>query len=367
MVLLRLDSLALSRSRFALSPAAETLGALKALSRPCVDPWLAPWHARHHAALRAALAADPFAEGLVRLTSSTKYLPDQVSLPPTGGMHTRLNDELALMCEVPDEDVVASVRLAVAASWEEHDVDSWLTGRNFAARTAELFRRTWDAHLAADWPRRRIALERDVTYRAGLLAAYGWPRALERMARRTAWTGADAIRFSDRPGPDRVVGPDGMLFVPYTGARGSWLCEAPGRPYALVYPARGSGADPSDSRAHAGGDPDRDGRAGLEHRDRRDRALGRLLGTGRAAILRTLERPATSSELAAELDVSLGTVGGHLAVLRDAELVVGTRVGRRVVYRRTEAGEVLATGMTWTTGERHDDGVDVADGADGFG
>jgi DNA-binding transcriptional ArsR family regulator len=347
MVLLRLDSLALSRSRFALSPAAETLGALMALSRPCVDPWLAPWHARHQAALRAALATDPFAEGLVRLVSSTKYLPDQVSLPPTDGMRTRLEDELARMREVPDETVVESVRLSVAASWEEHDVGSWLTGRDFAARTARLYRRTWDAHLADDWPRRRKLLERDVTYRAGLLAAYGWPRALERMARRTAWIGADAIRFSDRPGPDRVVGADGMLFVPYTGARGSWLCEAPGRPYAMVYPARGTGAEPSA--------PDR-GR-----RDHRDRALGRLLGTGRAAILRAVARPATSSELAAELDLSLGTVGGHLAVLREAELVVGERVGRRVVYRRTEAGEALATGMTGTTGtagEHHGDGVD---------
>ncbi|WP_042420892.1 helix-turn-helix domain-containing protein [Streptacidiphilus anmyonensis] len=362
MVLLRLDSLALARSRFALSPAAETLGALMALSRPCVDPWLARWHARHHATLRATLAADPFAEGLVRLVSSTKYLPDHVSLPPTDGMRTRLEDELAQMREVPDDVVVESVRLAVAASWEEHDVASWLTGCDFAARTAELYRRAWDAHLAEDWPRRRRLLERDVTYRAGLLAAYGWPRALEQMARRTAWTGADAIRFSDRPGPDRVVGPDGMLFVPYTGARGTWLCEALDRPYALVYPARGLGVEaspgPSTEQSAPSGDRDRDRDGDRDRdrdRDRRDRALGRLLGTGRAAILRALARPATSSELAAELDLSLGTVGGHLAVLREAELVVGARVGRRVVYRRTEAGEVLATG---TTGERHDDGID---------
>ncbi|SEL57781.1 helix-turn-helix domain-containing protein [Streptacidiphilus jiangxiensis] len=338
MVLLRLDSLALARSRFALSPAAETFGALKALSRPCLDPWLADWHARHHGALRALLAADPFAEGLVRLMSSTKYLPDHVTLPPTGGMRTRLDDELAQMRAVPDDEVAASLKLALEASWEEHDLDAWLTGRNFAARTADLYRRTWDAHLAADWPRRRTLLERDVTYRAGLLAAYGWSRALERMARRTAWIGADAIRFSDRPGPDRVVGPEGMLFVPYTGSRGSWLCEAEDRPYALVYPARGSGAQ---STAAADG---------------RERALARLLGAGRATILRALARPATSSELAAELDLSLGTVGGHLAILREAELVVGARVGRRVVYRRTEAGEVLATG---STGVRHDDG-DVA-------
>ncbi|MEU3568592.1 helix-turn-helix domain-containing protein [Kitasatospora sp. NPDC036755] len=334
MVLLRLDSRALSRSRFALSPLAETLGAAIALSRPCTDTWLAPWHARHHAAFRARLDADPFARGMVALISSTKYLPDHVSFPPPGGMRTRLHEELAQMARVPDEAVGASLQLAVEASWERHDLGAWLTGHDWAGRTAELFRHIWDTHLAADWPRRRALLERDVTYRAGLLAAYGWPRAVERMNRHSVWVGADAIRFSNRPGHDRVVGPEGMLFVPYTCAgQGTWLCEAPGLPYALVYPARGTGDLQS-----AGAGP-------------RNQALARLIGTGRTAILRALESPATSSELAAELDLSLGTVGGHLAVLREAELVVGERTGRRVVYRRTEAGEVLATGRTTMAGD----------------
>ncbi|MFT2016529.1 winged helix-turn-helix domain-containing protein [Streptomyces sp. 796.1] len=328
-MLLRLDSQALARSRFALSPLAETLGAAMALSRPCTDRWLAPWHARHHAAFQDLLAADPFAKGLVTLVSSTKYLPDHVSLPPPDGMRTRLGDELARMACVPDDVVGASLRLAVEASWERHDLGAWLTGHDWAARTAVLFQRVWDAHLAEVWPRRRALLERDVTYRAGLLAAYGWPRAVERMNRHSVWVGADAIRFSSRPGHDRVVGPEGMLFVPYTGlGRGTWLCEGLGLPYALVYPARGSGDLPS-----AAARP-------------RQQALARLIGTGRAAILRALEHPATSSELAAELGLSLGTVGGHLAVLREAELVVGERAGRRVVYRRTAAGDALATGGT---------------------
>ncbi|MGW2920755.1 hypothetical protein ACWDBF_23205 [Streptomyces angustmyceticus] len=70
--------------------------------------------------------------------------------------------------------------------------------------------------------------------------------------------------------------------------------------------------------------------------------LERLIGTGRAALLRALERPATSSELAVKLRQSLSTIGGHLTALRLTDLVVGTRVGRRVVYRRTEPGDLLA-------------------------
>ncbi|GAA2136455.1 hypothetical protein GCM10009760_16000 [Kitasatospora kazusensis] len=141
------------------------------------------------------------------------------------------------------------------------------------------------------------------------------------MSRGSAWEGADAIRFSKRPGPDRVVGDGGMLFVPVSVSSGTWLCEGPSAQYALVYPARGFATN-----AHA----------------RPDGALGRLIGAGRAAILHALRCPATSSELAAQLDLSLGTVGGHLAILRDADLIIGTRVGRRVVYRRTETGDLLA-------------------------
>jgi helix-turn-helix protein len=321
MVLLRLDSMALSRSRFALSPLAETLGSMIVLSRPCTDPWLSAWHSRHRTVFSARLNADPFARGLVRLIGSTKYLPDHLTLPPMGGMGTTLESELAEVVSMPDETVRHGLEQAVAHSWEDQDL-TWLSGHNWSARTAELFRGVWRDHLAADWSRRRALLERDVTYRAGLLAAYGWPRALQQMSRRSAWVGTDAIRFSDRPGPDRIVGADGMLFVPVTKQRGSWLCEGPSGPYALVYPARGTGETVGPGRpAHA---------------------LARLLGPGRATILRELERPATSSELAAQLGQSLGTIGGHLAVLREADLVVGARVGRRVVYRRTDLGDHLA-------------------------
>ncbi|WP_282205163.1 ArsR/SmtB family transcription factor [Kitasatospora fiedleri] len=57
-----------------------------------------------------------------------------------------------------------------------------------------------------------------------------------------------------------------------------------------------------------------------------------------------METPATTSELALLLDQSVGTVGGHLAILRDTGLVDRTRVGRRVLYHRTELGDRLAQG-----------------------
>ncbi|MFB6605766.1 helix-turn-helix domain-containing protein [Streptomyces noursei] len=122
------------------------------------------------------------------------------------------------------------------------------------------------------------------------------------MSRHSTWEGPDAIRFGRRPGPDRVIGDAGMLFVPVSLATGTWLCEGPPGHYAQVYPARGG------ATVHAL----------PQHTTTPGRALARLVGTGRAGLLHALRQPATSTELAARLQQSLGTVGGHLAVLRDA-------------------------------------------------
>ncbi len=321
MTLLRLSSQALSRSRFALSPLAETLAAVRVLDGPTADPWLARWHAEHAPALAATLAADPFARGFVTLLHAGKWLPWLVTHPPHGGMSTTLASELVVVAATPDEVVRSDLR----ETREKVGAPelNWLIGRNLGPRVAALLQRVWTEHVQPDWARRRGLLERDITYRAGLLAAHGWPRALEKMSRRSAWLGTDTIRFTDQPGADRVVGADGMAFVPVSLSAGTWLCEDPDGLYALVYPARGSAAvEPVTAPG----------------------ALDRLLGAGRARLLHELARPATSSELAHELAVSLGTVGGHLAVLRGSGMVEGQRAGRRVVYRRTQLGDAVVAG-----------------------
>jgi DNA-binding transcriptional ArsR family regulator len=270
----------------------------------------------------AIIAADPFARGLVSLISATKWIPAYVAVPPAGGMRTALEEELLAVEQAPDEFVQDELARSCEHSWRDADL-GFLHGRHWGARTAALLRRMWDECLAVDWDRRRILLERDVTYRAGLLAVHGWPSALHRMSRRSEWVGTNAIRFGNQAAPDRVVGDEGMLFVPVSASSGSWLCQAPPNRHALVYPARGYATEP--------------------HR-KTEGALEHLVGVNRSAILTELEQPATSTELAAVLKLSLGTIGGHLAVLRNVGLVLGTRVGRRVVYRRTAMADLLLAG-----------------------
>jgi DNA-binding transcriptional ArsR family regulator len=184
-------------------------------------------------------------------------------------------------------------------------------------------RSIWDDHVAPDWGRRREALEREVMHRAGLLAAFGWPTALEGMSRRSRWVGSDSIRFSDQPGADRFIGDEGLQFVPVTLQSGTWLCESDAGGYALVYPAKRAAV------ANVAGDRP---------------ALEQLIGRGRTRVLAGLSRPATVSELARDLELSLGTVGRHLRILRDAGLIVSLRDGHKVVYRLTDRGAGLLQG-----------------------
>lgn len=318
---LRLNPESVARSRFALSPLAETLSAMITLTRNG-EPWHEPWTRSHRPQFQQFLADDPFAAGFVALAASTKWLPAPLCIPPNGGMKTSLADELPRVRSFTDAAVVQDLQEARRQSWQQHHL-RWADGHHLADQIADLMQTIWTRHVEPDWPRRRAVLERDVMYRAGLLAAYGWTAAVDRMTKHSSWIAADAIQFSSwHTVPDRQVGDSGLQFVPVSRSSGTWLAEWPPDDFALIYPARGTADHP----------PPHD-----------DDAVDRLLGSGRARVLRELERPATTSELASELGLSLGTIGGHLAILRNAHLIAGTRIGHRVVYRRTALGDRLLT------------------------
>ena len=69
--------------------------------------------------------------------------------------------------------------------------------------------------------------------------------------------------------------------------------------------------------------------------------LGALLGGRRASILRALEVPLTTTDLAERVGVTPAAVSQQLGQLRDAGLVTAQRDGPRVYSRITKRGEEL--------------------------
>lgn len=303
---LRIPSSALRATRFALSPLAETVATLY----------------RRFARMGEGVATDspavfddPLAVQLFRLLTTTRYFPDFIGIPPRG-METRIADELDIMRGVDDTTARATLRSAAAASWGMNDLD-WIDGLSLSRRIADVLHRGWTELVEPSWTQRRAVLERDIRYRAGLVAVGGWQLAIDGMGRNVRWIPPDSIQFSLHQNPDLFATDDGLVFVPHTAQRGRWTCEAPPR-LAMVYPARGAGDIPNEPIGTRS-----------------------LIGETRSRILVTLESPTTPSELAASLDVSLGTVSGHLAKLSRAGTIHRTRVGHAVYYSRTPRGDRL--------------------------
>jgi DNA-binding transcriptional ArsR family regulator len=70
-------------------------------------------------------------------------------------------------------------------------------------------------------------------------------------------------------------------------------------------------------------------------------AVARLLGTGRASVLVETAVPGTTGGLARRVGLAPATVSEHLAVLRDAGLVVSTRRGHEVLHQQTPLAAAL--------------------------
>jgi hypothetical protein len=323
MTVLRLSSDNLARVRFGLSPMTETMAALTLLARRRRPAWLASWLARNRPLFKALGEQDPVLAALTHMVRERAgWLPDFMT-PPPSSMRTSFEEEFELVQDAPAQ----RVRKDIALSFR-NPVPAVLTGRGTAARVADAMRIVWTTFVEPDWPRRRAVLERDVVHRAGLLATYGWTTALEDIGPGIRWLGEGRIEVNQFEWPEVVVGKASIVLVPSSFDQG-WLTLEPPRAYGIVYPARGAAA-PVQATA--------------------DDGLDRLIGPTRARILRMLDSPASTSQLVSQLGLGLGTVGDHLAVLREAGAVDRTRTGHTVLYHRTSLGDALTTGPAAAAG-----------------
>jgi DNA-binding transcriptional ArsR family regulator len=70
-------------------------------------------------------------------------------------------------------------------------------------------------------------------------------------------------------------------------------------------------------------------------------SLDALLGATRSAVLRSVDRGATTSQLARRLGTSLSSVSRHAAVLRDAGLITSHRYDKTVLHALTPLGVAI--------------------------
>ena len=309
----------LAHSRFAVSPMAEVVGALGHLMPrgAVVDR---AFVTAHGDAFRAMLDEHPGRRELLCASWRPGWLGDFMSIPPTHTSPT-FQEELALVEALGDKRIRADLRVVTGGP-----LPRVLTRPGVTAYAVGLLDWVWTHTLVSDWPRRERVLRADIVARSARLATHGWAGVLKDLGRDREWLGDGLMRINRGDYPTRALPDDAQLsFVPVHW-RASWVgWDLPQR-YAVYYPVTGALALV--------------GRSGTG-------SLDRLLGGNRATILRGLDDPASTSALVARTGLPLGSVGNHLRVLLDNELVLRRRSGREVFYWRTALGDtVVAAGST---------------------
>ncbi|MEU1942435.1 transcriptional regulator [Streptomyces sp. NPDC020125] len=310
------DADTLARSRFVRSALAETTAALVTLERAsAAHPGERAWLDAHLPAYRARLVDDPVTALLVRAALGRAWLADFLTQTPGEG-EPSFEEELARMRATSP----AAARRDLTVSLGRSPLPAALCRDDLPGRLAELLEWVWTEAVRPTWPRRRRIIEADVVARTGQVSRGGWAATLDGLRPGMRWLGGSRLRINAHDNPPRAVHGAQLLLVPVTPATGWVSWDAPHR-YAVIYPCAGALTGPGPPPA-----PD---------------SLARLLGPARASVLVLLDTPKSTTHLVALTGQTLGSVGRHLRVLREARLVRRRRAGRSVLYDRTTAGEVL--------------------------
>jgi DNA-binding transcriptional ArsR family regulator len=308
----RIGADGLARSRFTVSALTQTLEAVGSLYHGDPVPSRQAWAREHRPAFQRRLATDPVAAAFVRDSTRPRWIADFITVPPRRGDRT-FHDELRQVRRAPLEAVRREL------SWGG-SLDPALRGRDVVERCADLLEWVWTHTVRPDWPRLRQVFEADILSRTQLLATQGWAAALDGLRPGTRWLGDGRLQINSYDNPPRDITDAELMFIPCTTRRGWVSWDEPDR-YAIVYPCTGALADVGAVKP-----PD---------------ALARLIGANRGAVLMALVEPRSTSQLVALTGYGLGSVGGHLKILLDADLVARRRSGRSVLYYRTRLGDTL--------------------------
>ena len=320
MVRFRFGTDDLLRTRFAIAPLMDLVGATYVLRRPESYPEHRPWV--EWARPRASALELPLLD--VAAPAGVEFYPVFVG-PPPRAPRTTVEAELARVAATPPADVAAEIARAhpdgvpVAGRVLVED-----PARGLERLVAEM-RAFWGALLEPWWSRMAAMLETEIAWRARRLAAEGPGAAFADLHDTVRWKDdALYVEPTGKAAADVDLAGRGLLLVP---AAFTWplvwpRTDPPWDP-ALVYTPPGIGELWAPDDAASG-------------------ALGALLGRNRARVLLAVERPTATLDLAHQLSLTAerrqpasrraptGRSGGR------------RREGRRVIYERTTKGDNLA-------------------------
>jgi DNA-binding transcriptional ArsR family regulator len=311
----------LADTRFAVSPLQETVLSLRVLRNPGLSALHLPWR-------RSVLPRlGTLDTGLLMALAGQRHaLPDFLT-PPPPSFAPAFEEELAIACRTPADQVRRDLLSAHAPDPLPEALHGIAAGDGLvlALRDAicELLLRYWELAIKPTWPQMRLVLEADMTYRARQLAVGGARLLFADLHPNLRWQDG-ALHVDSVIGSRRVTAAGrGLLLIPSVFAHKPAPPISPDEPPILAYPSRAVATlwVPTMSADAT--------------------ALAALLGAPRARLLRLLEEPLATVEIARRLRVTPSAISQHLRVLSATGLVNRARNGRQVLYRRSSLGDQL--------------------------
>jgi DNA-binding transcriptional ArsR family regulator len=322
---IELDEPTLARTRIAISPLGELICGLFLLRRHASAPWpYTSWADR----ARRILRTDPATAPVGLYLRVARGYPDFL-LPIPEEPTPSLADQLDQIRRTPAELIGEQLAKHYPDGVLPDDLRPFRDDRRAALDgLADGLAAYWDAALAPHWPAMRAALDEEVLLRARALAADGPDALLARLHDRIRWERPILTLVKEHEQAFEALDKR-LLLVPLIFSRGALSCSTDHpRVLMVTYQARGAAVLADTPAPPSAADGDR---------------LAILVGRGRAAVLRALVVPATTSALAAALGLAPSTISEHLSALLAAGVVHRRRAGRRVLYGLEPAGTALVS------------------------
>ncbi len=331
MIRIKLDTAALSRVRFAISPMNEVFGLLHGLARPVALVPFPQWQDR----TRRVIAERHL--DLLGSLVAPGYLPDLLTPHPDAAERTA-DEELDAVRHTPHDRLRAEIA-AVAngrpeAALEGRAVPAAVQTLLDAAgaqalldRLADEMAALWDGVVAPIWPPVRDRIRGDLTRRGAELAERGAAAVLGGLHPALRWRDP-TVELDSRFEVD-VGWAQSLVLLPSVLSPVPFVCVDPitgalrRRDPTISYPIGATGLLPTSVSSAGSGPPP---------------AVAALLGVTRAGLLCDLTVARSTTELAERHHLSAPAVSYHLGILHRAGLLDRRRRRQSVLYVAADLG-----------------------------
>jgi DNA-binding transcriptional ArsR family regulator len=336
MIHLTIDDETLLRVRVATSPLWELLSSLATLARyrAEVPPPYSAWALNARRELPGDLCRELMSwAAKIR----TRRLPSFLVPVPKSASRTIAEDLADLRATPPD-----AIRRELAVLYPDGapeplsrltDPDEGLT------HLVDLFGAYWDIAMAPYWRSMRNVLEEEILLRGRCLATEGADAMLRGLGGRVQWKYPD-LTLPCQTDVVSTLTHTQFYVVPVLFAHGMRIFSEGRVESAVSYQARGSAV----LNGPAAESPPREVTP-----DELDR-LAVLVGRGRAAVMRALTAPTTTTAVAKSLGLAPSTVSQHLSALSAAGVVQKHRLGSKVLYNLDRHALALLRHLDYSSG-----------------